>query len=174
MFRYNKAQAWGIDLMIGLIIFTVSIVMFYFYALNVPNEATESLGGLFYDGEIITNTLLSAGYPRDWDSDSANADKIGIVDDGKINETKLEEFYNLAFTETDYTGTKILFNTRYDYYFFLGDVITIPGVGNVDGIGKPGADRTNINDDAENLIKITRFMVYKEKPITAYVYIWEE
>jgi hypothetical protein len=42
----------------------------------------------------------------------------------------------------------------------------------VEGIGKPGT--TKINIDAINLIKVTRVTIYKNKPINAYLYIWEE
>ena len=42
----------------------------------------------------------------------------------------------------------------------------------VEGIGQPGADKENIN--ALNLVKITKFTVYKNKPVTAYFYIWQE
>jgi len=40
----------------------------------------------------------------------------------------------------------------------------------IEGIGKPGTNKNDIT--AENLIKITRFTIYKEKPTTAYLYIW--
>ena len=42
----------------------------------------------------------------------------------------------------------------------------------VDGIGKPGVTRDNIGE-TYNLIKITRFSIYQNEPITVYLYIWE-
>jgi len=128
-------------------------------------ELEENMQNLFYDGEIITNTILSEGYPINWNE--TNVDKIGILSDNKINETKLERFYNLA--QTDYEETKIIFNTKYNYYLFLDKNITINSV-SIEGIGKPGVNKNNIN--TENLIKITRITVFENKPATAYLYVW--
>lgn len=162
LYSTNKhAQAWGIDLMIASVIFTVAIVFFYFYALNEPNEAQETIDALYYDGKIITDSILSEGYPKNWNS--TNVVTIGILSQNKINETKLERFYNRS--DLTYAKTKTLFNTKYNYYFFLNEDMIIDGT-TIQGIGKEP-----LND--KNLIKITRFTVYKEKPMTAYLYVWE-
>ena len=156
----RKGQAWGLDLTIAAVIFTVGLVFFYFYALNQPNEAKETVDALFYDGEVLASSILSEGYPLDWNMN--NVVTIGILTEGKINNSKLQKFYNL--NASDYEKTKNLFNTRYDYYFFLEkNMSTIAA--DVEGIGKkPG--------DAENLVRITRFTIYQDRPITAYLYIW--
>lgn len=159
--KTRKAQAWGMDLTIAIVIFSVGLVAFYVYALNEPSEAKENIESLFYDGNIITEIILSEGYPIDWNS--GNVIKIGILSENKINETKLESFYNLA--ENDYAQTKTLFNTGFDYYFNLTETMTINSV-EVEGIGLQPSD-------PQNLVKITRFTIYKNKPITAYLYIWE-
>ena len=91
---------------------------------------------------------------------------LGVTSDNKRNTTKLEKFYSL-----DYLETKRLFNTVYDYYFFFDENITTPSL-NIEGIGKPGATKDNI--EAKNLMKITRFIIYKNKTIPLYTYIWEE
>ena len=44
----------------------------------------------------------------------------------------------------------------------------------VDGIGKPGITSVNIPTNAKNLVKVTRYTLYQNKPMTAYFYIWEE
>jgi hypothetical protein len=167
MLNSKRSQGWGMDLMIALSIFLVGMVIFYIYSLNNPNEAKENIENLFYDGESLTNVLLSEGYPNAWNS--TNVVGMGILSNDKINETKLERFYDLS--QTEYERTKILFNTKYDYYFFLDEDMIINSIP-VEGIGKPGT--TKINIDAINLIKVTRVTIYKNKPINAYLYIWEE
>jgi len=161
----NKAQAWGIDLMMALVIFSMGIVVFYIYSLNTPGEAQEAIEKLFYDGKIIANTILSEGYPENWIV--GDVKKPGILNKKKINDTKLERFYDLIETPGGYSQTKRLFDTRYDYYFFLDTNMIIDGEV-VEGIGK------NDYENARNLIKITRFVVYQNKPMTAYLYVWEE
>ncbi len=164
----KKSQAWGIDLMVAVGIFSVAIVVFFVYSINQTSEARETLEDLLYNGKIISNSILSEGYPENWEE--FNVIKIGVLDeDGKIDEEKLERFYN--FVQTDYPQTKNLFNTRYDYYFFLSENMTI-NLEEVEGVGKPEFDMENI--EVDNIIKITRFTIYKDKPVSAYLYIWEE
>lgn len=161
----KKAQAWGIDLMIAVIIFVFGATIFFLYTLNSDNSE-NNLEKLKYDGELIMNNILSSGSPLNWDS--GNVIQIGIVDEGKINQTKLEKFYNL--TDNDYARTKHLFNTKYDYFFFLSEDMTVNSQ-QIQGIGKPGINKDNIQ--AEDLIKVTRFTIYKDRPVQGYLYVWE-
>ncbi len=156
----KKAQAWGIDLFIASVIFTVGIIVFYVYTINDTGDAIKETDSLFYDGKMIADSILSEGHPENWTSD--NVISIGIISDNKIDETKLEKFYNL--TISDYNKACAIFNTRYNYYFVLNDSLIINGE-TVEGIGRDPID-------SKNLIKITRLTIYKEKPTTAYLYIW--
>lgn len=165
----TRGQIWSLDLMAGLALFLVGIMIFFIYSLNQPTQAKETLDLLRYDGNIILDNLLSQGYPLDWDSSSAVT--LGITTDSKINQTKLENLYQMIYTQSNYTKTKILFNTQYDYYFFLDQNMTISST-SIEGIGKP--DTTKQNIDAKNLIKITRFTIYQNKTTPIYLYIWEE
>ena len=143
------------------------ILIFFVYTFNFSGEAEETFKQINYDGELIFRNIISEGHPQDWDS--GNVVIIGIISENKINETKLERFYDLA--QNNYLHTKNLFKSRYEYYFFLGEDMTINSV-EIEGIGKPGTTKNNIN--AVNLIKITRFTIYKDKPITANLYVWED
>ena len=170
MHKDKKAQAWAMDLMVASVIFLIAIVIFYVYALNDPGEARENIEKMNYDGKIIGDSLLSEGYPKDWYGDDVVAP--GILTKNKINETKLDRFYDLV--NSDYEKTKRLFNTRYEYYFSLNatsgaDCIPLDvGAGSVSGIGLDP-----LSSNPRNLIKITHFTVYKDRPVTAYIQIWE-
>jgi len=169
--KNKKAQGWGMDLIIAVTIFTFGLVAFYIYSLNSPGEAKENLEILSYEGKILANTVLSEGSPADWDK--TNVVEIGILSGSKINETKLQYFYDLTGTEEDYMKTKNFFNINYDYYFFLDESMTL-AAGDVDGIGKPGVTRDSGYGNAKNLVKVTRYTIYKNKPMAVYFYIWEE
>ncbi len=162
--KTKKAQAWGTDLVIAFTIFSFSIIFFYFYSFNYSNETEDILELLTYEGNFIADSLLSPGYPDSWDE--SNVLEIGITTNGKINQTKLNTFYE--FTQNDYERTKRIFGTKYDYYFFM----EVPINSTLEGIGKPGINSTNLA--ALNLIKITRFTIYQNKPTTAYVYIFQQ
>ena len=165
--KRKKSQAWGADLMVAFVIFSIGIFVFFLYSINAPTEAEENIDALFYEGKIIASSILSEGYPADWNSE--NVVTAGILTDNKINETKVERFYNLA--QADYAKTKRIFNTKYDYYFFLDRNMVISS-GEIEGIGKPGTVKENIN--ALNLVKVTKLTIYENKPTSAYLYIWEE
>jgi len=157
--KQKRSQAWGIDLIIAVTIFSIGILFFFIYSVNQPSENKEIFDILNYEGGLVFESILSEGYPKDWENNTVIV--IGIVENGKVNQTKYNNFKDLA--ETDYNRTKQLFNTIYDYYFFIEGE---------SGIGKPGIDVNNIS--SKNLIKITRFTIYQNKPKTTFLYIWEE
>lgn len=165
----KRAQIWGIDLMSGMVLFIVGVVILFIYSLNQSDEVQDNLELLFYEGKIVADNLLSSGYPSNWDT--GNVITMGISDNNKINETKLEKLYKMIYIDNNYTITKNLLNTQYDYYFFLNQNMTINST-EVEGIGNPGVTINNIN--AKNLIKITRFTIYKNKTTPLYIYIWQK
>lgn len=151
----KRGQAWGFDLVVGLIIFLVGILSFYFYTINVSNGEDEIGGQLQQEGELIADSLMSEGSPIDWNEN--NVVRIGIVSEGRINEAKLEEFADLA--ELDYKKTKALFRTRNEYFVsFGGDIST--------GVGRNYTD-------AEYVMKVTRVVIYNQSIVTMEVYAWK-
>lgn len=162
----TKSQAWGLDLVIALCIFVIGIMAFFLYSINFSSEGEEKLDYLLYDGNAIANILLSEGSPLNWNA--GNVTFPGLISENKINETKLENFYYLV--SSDYQFSKKTLNTKYDFYLFFPDSMNINGT-IIDGIGKPGANRTNIVSD--NLIKVQRVVVYQDKPIQLNLYIWD-
>ena len=168
--KSKKSQVWGLDLVIALTIFLVGIVIFFIYALNFTNEAEENLDALFNDGNIIANILLSEGVPADWNS--GNVVAPGLLYNNQVNETKLERFYNLV--NSDYAETRKILNTKFDFYFYFTEKIDING-NEVDGIGKLGVNRDNLIEieQPNNIVKITRITLYKNKPTQLNLYMWD-
>jgi hypothetical protein len=157
---HKKGQIWGMDLIVAVLIFSVALSSFYFYTINNENTQEETLKKIEKRGKLITDILLSEG---------TTVQEIGLLTNGKINQTKLEQFNNL--TTTNYEQTKQLFNTEYNYYIFLDQQIQTT-TGTIDGIGKPGINRSNI--EALTLIKINRITIYQNKPVSMTLYIWQE
>ena len=120
----KKAQAWGFDMMIASIIFMSGIIIFYIYSLNYPKESQQTLDTLFSEGDFAAESLLSEGLPTDWNSN--NVIRIGLTTEHKINNTKLERFYNLANSQSNpagYAKAKSILNTKYN--FFMNFVNTL-------------------------------------------------
>ncbi|MGC9309336.1 MAG: hypothetical protein ACP5D2_01420 [Candidatus Nanoarchaeia archaeon] len=164
----KKAQAWGTDLVIGFLIFSSTLLFFYFYAYNYSSQTEDILGTLKYEARLASESLLSEGYPVDWDA--SNVIQIGLTNNNRINQTKLERFYQLV--ETDYNKTIRLLNIHNDYYITTNNNFSVSGM-QIEGIGKPGINKNNIQQESENLIKHTRVTIYNKKPITLYIYVFE-
>ena len=165
----KKAQAWGFDLMIASIIFVFAIIVFFLYSLNYPTESQDKLETLFYEGNFIADSFLSEGIPLDWTEDDVT--KIGIVDNGKINETKLQRLYNMATPATNIDGylkSKALLNTQYDYFFNFSKPIDFGGSPIPEhGIG------LHPTSNATNLLKVTRLTIYRNRTVSMDIYVWE-
>ena len=157
---YKKAQAWGFDLIAASIIFVGGMVVFYLYALNSPNQTEQTLNSLNYEANTIADIILSEGYPIGWNEN--NVVSPGILTDKKIDNTKLEKFYNLSLT--DYSKIKGLFGSKEEFYFFISENFSIGG-NEVEGIGsRSGA--------SNNLVRVTRVVIYNDKPVSFNLELW--
>lgn len=150
----KRAQAWGFDLVIGMVIFIVGIVSFYLYASNLPGASEEIIEKLQQEGELIAESLMSEGSPIDWNT--TRVERIGITSENRINETKWNAFKNLA--STDYSRTKSLFRVKDEYFVFIGE----------DESGGAG----NNPSSPTNLVKVTRVIIYNQSIKTLNVYSW--
>jgi hypothetical protein len=160
----KKGQAWGVDLMVGVIIFTVAIIVFIIYSLNYSPVNKEIFEKIHNQAEVVSQNIMSEGYPKDWNRTTVT--KLGILTNNKIDQNKIDLFYNISIE--DYNLTKRLLNTKYDYYIKFETDLTADG-SIIEGIGK-NIDFSNIEKD--NLIKITRTGVYQNKPISIYIFVW--
>jgi len=157
----KKGQAWSFDVMVAAGIFIIALVSFYFYALNYNSESDNFYKSLVQEGNVIGENLLSSGSPNNWTT--VNVIKIGLLTGNEIDDEKLETFYNLSLT--DYQREKKLLNTKYDFYINFSQPMVING-NNVNLIG-------NYNPNPENLIRVSRFAIYKNTPTTIYIHVWE-
>lgn len=156
----KKAQVWGLDLMIGVMIVLVGIISIYFYTINVFGDSQTILKGIHYDGDLISTQILSEGSPPNWTNENVRIP--GILTNDKINQTKLDRFYN--HSNNNYRELKQLLGTTYEFYFNFSE-IEVSHIGKIKGIGK------EINNP-DNLIKLERYTLYKNKPVKFNLYIW--
>lgn len=159
-FTNRKAQAWGFDLIVATGIFIFGIIVFFLYTINYPTGEQERLDDLAYEGNIIADSLLSVGYPTNWTSMTVS--KIGLLTDRVIDQNKVEELYSLA--NANYQRTKSLFGVKYNYFINFSESIEISS-NPIEGIGL-------IPQNHANNIKISRVSIYKNKPVTIEVQVW--
>lgn len=163
----KKAQAWGFDLMVAIVIFISGILIFYLYSINASGKPQENIESMLFDGNFITDSLLFVGLPNDWTESTVLS--IGLTNNNKINNTKLERFYNMANPITNQEGyqrSRLLFSTKFEYFMnFTKTTMTINSI-DVQGIGNWSST------PPKNLFKISRVTIYKNKPVTLDLYIW--
>ena len=144
--KNKKAQAWSLDVVIAIVIFMSGVIILYFYAINYFNQGAQQLDDLLYQGNTAAELLLGD-------------DELGLVSNGKINQDKLNDFY-----ASDYKLKKMRLGVKDDFYFILQNL-------EVNGtlVGYAGL----MNSTAvKNSIKVSRFSVYKNKPIKFQIYVW--
>ena len=152
----KKSQAWGLDLFVAITIFLLGLIGAYIYAINFLNESQEILESLYSEGTYISDLILSEGVPSNWTLGDVRIP--GILSNKKINQTKLDNFYQI-----DYDELKNLLNAKNEFYFNFSNM-EVSGQP-IEGIGNPPSN-------PENMLQIERFTIYKNKPIKFTLFIW--
>ncbi|MFQ5531753.1 MAG: hypothetical protein ACE5ES_04015 [Candidatus Nanoarchaeia archaeon] len=147
--RDKKAQAWSLDLVVASLIFLVGIITLYIYAVNFSSQSQEQLNELFYEGNLASELILS-------DED------LGILTDGKVNQTKLDDFYGLSYQEQ-----RNLLGVKNDFYFNITGLESPSGTP-ISYVGNP----PSVGSGSENLIQITRLTIYKNRPVKINFFAW--
>ncbi|MBW2981020.1 hypothetical protein KY360_06410 [Candidatus Woesearchaeota archaeon] len=161
----KKSQVWSLDLMIAVLIFLVALLAFYKYSSNIIDSEQQDVDNILLDAKLISTYLVSAGFPEDWTT--ANVTLIGLTDgDTRLSKEKVEQFSDIA--SSDYTNSRRLLSTMYDYHLFFEDRNgTALKVGDVVSIGKNYSA-----ENPKNLIKVERFAFYNSSIIKLVVYVW--
>ncbi|MBW3019800.1 hypothetical protein KY334_00755 [Candidatus Woesearchaeota archaeon] len=159
-----RGQVWYMDLIFGLSIFIIALLIFFSNKINLNNYDQAYLSSMIFEINSISDQIMGSGYPTNWNEN--NVIEIGIVDNGVINETKLNNLNDL-----NYNDTKRLFNTRFDYYFYIvGEQL----YDNKEGYGKAGVNSTNIESiDSNQMINIDRYVVFNDKIRLLKVISWD-
>jgi len=110
----KKAQTWGLDALVATVIFSIAMLLFFFYTVNFNDEAGNKIDSLQQEANSIFGVILSEGSPVNWNNQ--NVISPGILNDGRVNDTKLESLY--VFSQGNYSRLKNFLNTNKDFYFF--------------------------------------------------------
>jgi len=143
----KRGQGWGLDLMAAITIFLAGVIILYVYAFNYTSGAENSLDELYYEGNLVSELILTE-----------NA--FGIFSEGKINQTKLNNF------NATYNAKKSMYGVKNDFYFFMENM-------EINGIDTKYVGKIN-ETQTTNLMKITRLVVYKNRPTKLELYIYTE
>jgi len=125
---------------------------------------------LLKDGVAATNIILSEGYPTSWNK--INVEKPGILTGNYIDRQKLQLLLELS--SENYSRTKNLLGTKYDFYFFFETSQTVFFNSSFEGAGKQGVNSSAIETmQSKKLIRISRFVILDKKPARMNFYLWQ-
>ena len=155
----KKAQVWYTDFIVSVLIFTIAMTIYFEYVNNLSKEEESQLDEMLTGAKTMSNNLMSEGYPTNWNQ--SDVDIIGIVEDTKVDQEKIEQFYNMS-----HDTAKFKFGISNNYYFYLqdrdGQKIQ------VDGKEYAGKEPTN----PSKLVKLDRVTIYNNSIVKAVVQIW--
>jgi len=163
----KKAQVLTLDFITGFIIFLLMLTL----ALNliIGNAPSQTFDKLYKDNTFISRSLISPGYPSDWNETTVVVP--GIVDNYRLNLSKLQRY-----DTTDYEATKVFFHTNANYAFAFSDANGILNLTScvhgfdisVDSNCKPQTNTLN----AENIVRTDRYIIYNSSIIQMTIYSW--
>ena len=157
----KKGQVWYTDFMLGILIFVIVIFIYYAYAHSIAQNPGAITSDLVMEAKSISSSLVTRGAPADWNQ--TNVEIMGLTD-GKqrIVQEKLDMFADMTYSQA-----KTKLRTPYDFYIYLEDVngtrIQVEGK---EGIGLEA-------NNSDNLVSITRVVIYDSKLTSMVVHIWQ-
>ena len=158
----KKAQGWGLDLTIASVIFLIGMFFMYTYAINYGGGSESILSSLNSQAKTGSSLILSEGSPENWEGLN-NTETPGITTNNRINQTKLNGFYNITDDSQEYQRTKNRLDIKDDFYFNFSDIKVYGN--NIEGIGKKP-------ENYDNLVKTERITIYDNKITKFNLYIW--
>ena len=175
----RKSQVWVSDYTISLLLFVIAALLCTKIIVNSFSTNT-SFEELKADASKISEMMLSEGYPHDWTNETIV--RPGLLTAERLNESKVVEAMNMTYSylkpklKTKYEFLVIFQKSNNDMMEFDGlCVIGNPAVdinytGALPNIDCHYPDFTSISYD--NLVKITRLVIYESEINRMVVYAW--
>ena len=160
----RKAQVWYTDFIIGVLIFSIVVVTYFYYVEHVESSGENIDNFLISEAKAISNYLVTEGYPLNWTA--ANVSTVGITDGSyRINEDKLQDFNSWGYEER-----RGYLHTTKDYYFYLeylnntrfNELCADPFVGCVEW------------NTSYYLVQNTRLLIYNSDIVRMVLYVYQQ
>ncbi len=156
----KKGQISTTDLFVAIFVFLILLTTILVTWNVYSNRLNEGIlyENLLLNAFYITDTLVkSQGQPDNWTL--GNVETIGLsFNDRNLSKNKVEQFVSM-----DYNYSKEMFNVeRYDFYFQIEDP---NGANLIDPYGVIGV--------GENIVRISRVVVYDGGPAYVRFTLWE-
>ncbi|MBI4144804.1 hypothetical protein HY493_01200 [Candidatus Woesearchaeota archaeon] len=173
----TKGQVWYLDFIIGGLIFMAALVVFFLEADTLETSDTNGATSLLGNAVSISSELLTPGTPQNWTA--ATVERIGVTNSYRLDLAKLSEFKSV-----DYQTARSLFRTTKEFFMFIERQGCLVDIDGAYGIGHPAVtvpgggcvtrSAIDLSDaDVENLVVLTRLVIYDGTPARLNLYVWE-
>jgi hypothetical protein len=161
--RRKEAQVWFFDFMIGVLIFSSAIIIYFNTREDFSDAREIFLEDLVTRSKIATEDLMSIGYPENWNA--TNLTRIGLIgDDKKIDVSKITQFYNLTPSMArNYLGLE---GARYFVFIeYLNDSV----------ISFNGYNHSGESPEEDSIVvQTTRLSVYNSSIVRLRFLVWRK
>ncbi|MBW2972440.1 hypothetical protein KY359_05375 [Candidatus Woesearchaeota archaeon] len=159
----RKAQVWYTDFMVGVLIFSIVIMTYFYYVEHTQHSDDTLMSSLVSEAKTVSNSLATRGYPVGWTS--ANVTTVGLTDGNfRINSSKLSDFNSWSYEER-----RGYLHTTKDYYFYLE---LMNGTRFNELCADPGAGCAEWNT-SYFLAQNTRLLIYEHEPVRMVLYVYQ-
>jgi hypothetical protein len=160
----KDGQVWYTDFMVGVLIFSVVIIAYFYYVEHTDYSDESLVSALLSESKTISNYLVGEGYPSGWSV--SNVSTVGLTDGNyRISETKLSDFNSWGYEER-----RGYLHTTKDYYFYLEYL-----------------NGTRFNELCEDqfagcvvwngsyhLVQTSRLLIYDSKVVKMVIYMYQQ
>jgi len=159
----RKGQVWYTDFIIGVLIFSIVIVTYFYYVEHSDYSDDTLVNYLISESKSISGYMITEGYPSNWTA--ANVSTVGLTGrDYRIDQQKLA-----AFNSWGYEERRGYLHTTKDYYFYLE---YLNGTRFNKICADPGAGCIEWNA-SDYLVQNTRLLIYEGKPVKLVLSIYQ-
>ncbi len=150
-----KAQAWTVDFIIAMLIFSIAITLLITFSISGRTDY-----GMIDNINEFSSHIMSDGYPTNWNK--TNVVYPGILSNGILNETKMINMKDLneSFVSSSY---------RLSSKFYV-NVTNLNG--SILDIGGPVEIGSNPSHASE-IIKEKRFSSFNGAPVIVNLIVWK-
>ncbi len=171
----DKAQAWYLDVVMAVFIFTAGIIAYQYYSLNIGKDDQDRVQEMAFEADLLSSELLKEGYPEDWNATTVV--KIGLTG----NNQRIDEVQWARFSSLNYSISKELLGVSNDYVVFFEEKQgNVTMIGGICGVGSQKTNFTLVKGECvgpslpqvDDLIGRERYVFAKGDIIKMKVYVF--
>lgn len=186
--RNRKSQVWISDYIISLLLFVLAIIFSVKIIIN-SFSTNVAFNEMKNDASKISETLLSEGYPPDWNiqypQNCTGIIRFGLLTEKRLDGDKIIKAMNTSYC--NYTSLRTKLQAKHEFLVIFehsnGDMLEFNdscAIGSssviINNDTWPSVDCHNVSFTSiqyKNMVQLSRFIIYNSTIIRMVVYTWD-